>query len=133
MMSSKLVLPVIIGFSLAIALAVGSGLTIYGVKQKPELFGLGTSTKVTSSETDKLVADVGKLIKLPADEKPTLATVTDVEKVKDQSLFKDAQNGDKVLVYTTAKKAILYRPTDNKIIEIGAINLSQQASSSATP
>jgi cell division protein FtsL len=74
-------------------------------------------------ETERLTAEVGQLIELPADEKPTIATVTDIDKVKNQSFFTKAQNGDKVLIYAKDNKAVLYRPSTKKIIEVATINL----------
>jgi hypothetical protein len=57
-----------------------------------------------------------------------------LEKVKDQPFFKNAKNGDKVLIYTNAKKAILYRPGEKRIIEVGAVNINnQQQDPNATP
>jgi len=67
---------------------------------------------------------VGKLMELPA-EKPTVATVSDVAKLPPyQPFFKDAKNGDKALFYNDAKKAILYRPETNKIINIAPITVN---------
>lgn len=108
----------------------------YVAKQKPEVLGLSKGAAQVQAETDALVAEVGKLIDLPKDEKPTVATVTDIDKVKDQPFFKNAKNGDKVLIYTNAKKAILYRPSEKRIIEVGAVNLNQESPSpspSSTP
>lgn len=68
-------------------------------------------------EVASLVEKVGQLITLPSDEQPTIATVTDLDALKDQPFFANAAVGDKVLIYTNASKAILYRPSDNKIIE----------------
>lgn len=65
-------------------------------------------------------SQVGKLIALPSGE-PAIATVSDEAKLKKQSFFKNAKNGDKVLMYTEARKAILYRPSENKIIEVASI------------
>ena len=79
--------------------------------------------KVAQEEVTTLVAQVGKLIVLPEGETPTLATVTDPKKLKDQSFFAKAQKGDKVLIYTNAKKAILYNPESNKIVEVAPINI----------
>jgi hypothetical protein len=75
------------------------------------------------SEAKKLIAAVSKLIDLPQDEEPTVATVTDANKLRDQEFFRNAKNGDKVLIYTKAKKAILYDPKANKVINVAPINL----------
>ena len=74
-------------------------------------------------ETDILVQDIGKLMVLPTGEDPTVATVTDATKLTSRNFFKDVQNGDKLLAYTIAKKAILYRPSTNKIINIAPFNI----------
>ncbi len=83
--------------------------------------------QVAKAETEALVAEVGKLIDLPKDETPTVATVLDKEKLKDQPFFANAQNGDKILIYTKAKKAIIYRPKDNKLINVGPIAIDQKS------
>ena len=75
------------------------------------------------NELKQIVAKVDNLIELPSDEEPTLATISDQEKLKDQSFFANAQNEDKVLIYAKAGKAILYRPSTNKIVEVAPINL----------
>ncbi len=80
-------------------------------------------------ETRELLDKVGKLIELPKEE-ATVASVSDKEKLKDQPFFQNAKNGDKVLIFTKAKKAILYRPSINKIIEVGKINLETSSSAS---
>lgn len=85
-----------------------------------------------ADEAKQLSAEVGKLIELPSDEVPTIATVVDVEKVKSQPFFTNAQNGDKVLLYAKTSKAILYRPSAKKIIEVAPINLGDTQTSSGT-
>lgn len=75
-------------------------------------------------QVQDLVAKVGKLMELPSGETPTVAAVSDVSKLKGQTFFANAQNGDQVLIYSQAKKAILFRPSTNKIIEVGPVNLS---------
>lgn len=111
----------------------------WGVKQKPEWFGIkneSISQPEAQKEIESLTTEVGKLIELPQGEVPTLATVSDIEKVKDQQFFARAQNGDKVLVYQAARKAYLYRPGENKIIEVGVVGISQTVSGtpvSSTP
>ena len=116
-------------------LAIGVGSTVYFIKMKPELLGLSVSQAQAQADSDKLVSEVSLLIALPTDEKPTIATVSDITKVQDQPFFKSAKNGDKVLIYTNAKKAILYRPGEKRIIEVGAVNINnnQQTEVTASP
>lgn len=74
-------------------------------------------------ETKDVVAKVSKLVALPADETPTIATVSDPAALKDQPFFVNALKGDKVLIYTNAKKAVLYSVTMNKILDIAPLNI----------
>ena len=75
-------------------------------------------------DTQETVAAVSRLIVLPTDEQPTVATVTDPTKLGSQSFFAHAKVGDKVLLYAAAKKAILYDPSINKIVEVAPLDLS---------
>ena len=77
------------------------------------------------SELEATIAQVGKLMVLPENETPTLATVSDPEKLQDQAFFVHAKKGDKVLIYSLAKKAILYDPVSNKIVEVAPVNLGE--------
>lgn len=86
---------------------------------------------VTQQEVNWLEEKVGKLMELP-DETPTTATVLDKDKLKDQPFFQKAENGDKILIYTAAKKAILYRPSTNKIVEVMPIAIDNTQNGSAT-
>ena len=80
--------------------------------------------QASPEEVKKLVEEVGKLIVLPEGEDPTVATITDKEKLKDVAFFDKAENEDKVLIYVTARKAYLYRPSTQKIIEVATLNLN---------
>lgn len=79
--------------------------------------------KAAVEEAGQLVAKVGELIVLPEGEQPTIATVTDPEKLKNQPFFARAKKDDKVLIYTNARKAILYDPVLNKILEVAPLNI----------
>lgn len=123
---NKFVEAVKLVFGVLIVFALGAGITAFAITKYPETLGLSKGQVQAQAEVDMLVAEVGKLLALPSDEKPTVATITDVEKLKEQTFFKNAMNNDKVLIYTKAKKAILYRPSEKKIVEVGAVNINQQ-------
>jgi len=86
---------------------------------------LKNPTQTAKVEVKEMVEKVEKLIELPKDETPTIATVSDLSKLKNQSFFANAKKYDKIFIYTKAKKAYLYRPSENKIIEVAAINLNK--------
>jgi hypothetical protein len=90
--------------------------------------------KAAETEIKALTGRLGQLMELPNNEQPTVATVTDKEKLKEQPFFSRTEVGDKVLIYTGAKKAILYRPGTNKIIEVGPVSITpQQGAASPAP
>ncbi|MBA3757568.1 hypothetical protein H0X09_01770 [Candidatus Saccharibacteria bacterium] len=83
-------------------------------------------------DADELKAKVGMLVELP-DEQPTIATVSDTSKLQSQQFFAKAQNGDKVLIFTNAKRAVLYRPSTNKVIEYAPVNIGNNTEQTPTP
>jgi LPS O-antigen subunit length determinant protein (WzzB/FepE family) len=109
-------------FLIAIA-ASGSAYYFYHQNKKTTTL-LKNPEIANKQEVDELTSKVSLLMELPKDEQPTLITVVDKEKLKDQSFFDKAENGDKVLVYTQSKKAILYRPSTNKIVEVGPVSIT---------
>jgi hypothetical protein len=94
-------------------------LTIVSVGGK-SVFKTFTTSKTLAPKD--VVTKVGKLVELPPGEAPTVATVSDLAPLKSQEFFKDAQIGDKVLIFGAAKKAILYRPSTDKIIQVAPLN-----------
>jgi hypothetical protein len=84
-------------------------------------------------EIKKILSEVEKLMILPEGEEPTIATVTDLEPLKNQPFFRQAAVGDKVIVYSIAGKAILYRQSSGKIVEVAPITPGANAASNSTP
>lgn len=89
-------------------------------------------TKEQALEEIKKVEDkVRQIVLLPEGETPTLVRIKDVNDLTDnKEFFKDAKNGDEVLVYEQAKKAFLYRPSEHKLINFAYVNM---AADSPTP
>lgn len=78
-------------------------------------------------EAKDLVKKISRLMLLPDGEIPTVATVSDDKKLKDQPFFDNSSNGDKLLIYAKAKTVVLYRPKSNKIINVGPLTIEKQA------
>lgn len=94
---------------------------------------LQSPTLAAIQESQDLITKVSALIELPTGEQPTIATVSDVTKLSDQPFFKDAKNGDKVLIFTKAKEAILYSPILNKIIAVGPVSIGNTPQITPSP
>ncbi|MFM2357922.1 MAG: hypothetical protein RJA61_659 [Candidatus Parcubacteria bacterium] len=115
----KFFVPILIGL---IFLVAGFAYYYYSEAQKFK----NNPQAQTQEEVDSLVAEVSRIILLPQDEDPTIATVSDPERLKDQPFFAKAKAGDKVLLYANAKKAYLYDPINKKILEVAPINLGSE-------
>src|SRR3989344_3319762 len=109
-----------------VVIAGGSGAAAYHYYSQAN--ELKTNPQLASQEETKaLIARVSALIVLPTDEEPTIATVADPEKLKGQQFFVNAHMGDKVLIYTNARKAILFDPVAGKIIEVAPLSIGTGA------
>lgn len=77
-------------------------------------------------ETKVILAKVSKHILIKDTSKPLLAEIADVDQVKKQNpvFYKDAQNGDKLLIVDG--KAILYRPSTDMIINVAPVSKNNQ-------
>jgi hypothetical protein len=131
----KIVLPRIVSLILFVAVLTGSVVTgVYFYRRAVTAEAIiKDPTKLGKEEGKRLIESVRKLMEIPADEEPTIATVADASKLKDQAFFANSQNGDKVIVYTKARKAILYRPTTNKIIDVAPVTIGDSAGQPPVP
>lgn len=126
-------------FLLVIAVFSTSYAAYYFYKKSMEVATQAKQSKVEQTQTPNvdtpagLVEVVGKLIVLPVGEEPTIATVSDPSKLKDQPFFANAEVGDKVLIYQKAKQAYLYSVSLNKLVEVAPINVGQSTTSTTTP
>lgn len=119
-------LPVIVVLSILLVGALSvAGYFYYQYQHTPE--------KINAQEIADLVKTIGAVLELPTGETPTLATVSDKSKLENQPFFKNAENGDKVLIFADAGKAVLYRPGTKKIIDVTSVSLNTQKDTNATP
>ena len=135
--------PLFIGILVIVLVVAGaSGLYAFLFFQK-DASPVAANGQLSSDQIKSLVKEVGRLVVLPDGEVPTIATVTDVDKLASQPFFRTAQNGDKVVLFGSTREAILYRPSIGKIIKMAPVNatdiatpspsLTPQANISGTP
>ena len=80
-----------------------------------------------SAEDQKVLNDLKKIIDLPEDIQPIMATIDDVDALRKQQpkFFEKAKNGDRLIVYPDI--AILYNAGTKKIMHVGPVNFGQAA------
>lgn len=76
---------------------------------------------ITQEKIQKLVSDISRHMMLPVGETPTVAIISDLAALEAQPFFANAKVGDMLLVYEQARKAIIYSPNQDKIVEVGPV------------
>lgn len=117
----------IVGGIIALVALIAIILFIRSQKQLNDVRKSLETVQAPENQMRELVEKVGKFMILPTNEEPTIATVSDLAKLQGQPFFAKAQLGDKVLIYKQDKKAILYRPSTNQLIEVAPLNNSTDA------
>jgi len=113
-----------------VGIVLGVGLTFlyiqeFGIPFKKVLQNISKTEE--NKQIKQILDDVGKLIILPEDEEPVLATITDVYSlVKEQPFYKGAKDGDIVIVYQKSLKAIIYSPQRNIIVNVGPVSMQPE-------
>jgi hypothetical protein len=74
------------------------------------------SGNLKEKEISALILKVSKLYLFPSGEVPTIAIVSDPKLLENLAFSTEAEKGDDVLFFSN--RAVLYRPSINKIIEI---------------
>ncbi len=93
---------------------------------------LASPADLVRRQRSMLTTQVGKLMELPAGEEPTVATIMDATKLREQPFFAKAKNGDRLLWYSGERLVILYDPAANKIVNVGSVTTGSSPSASFT-
>ncbi len=124
--------PIMTGvFLILIAGLVAIGYMYYKTRQQLKQLSTPEGQRVVAqAEVKDIVGRLGKLTLLP-NEDPVVATILDSKYLATQSAFyKDAQNGDKLVVYPKAQKAFIYSPDRNIIVNAGPLIVDQSQNKS---
>ena len=76
-----------------------------------------------SAVSDKIIKQVSSIYLLPPNEVPTVAVIQDKNKLGNQEFFKDARDGDYLLLYSKSQLALVYRESARKLITVGSLNI----------
>lgn len=88
--------------------------------------------KAAAKEVAELVAEIGTKMILPVGEEPAIFDITDpAQLASQQAFFVDAEQGDKLLVYSTTAKAIIYSPSRGLIVNVGPVTFDEKGVGSA--
>lgn len=122
--------------ALLIVTASGFGWSFYKYYTTRQALAIASSAEaqkeIAKKETDALISKVKRLMVLPTNEEPVVATITDKEALaKEQPFYQDANNGDRVIAYMTARKAIIYDPINDKIVNAGPIYVQNSTTTPA--
>jgi hypothetical protein len=116
----------------AIVALLGLGSSVYFFRQyrvsEEQRFA---SLSLTPKDTEAVLSKVRKLVLLPSEEAKIMTVANVAELKKTQRFFAEAEDGDIVLVFENAKKAVVYRPSVNLVVNIAPILPGGQASDSA--
>ncbi len=79
-------------------------------------------TNTLSEEEKNIVEKASQLVNMPKDEEATVATIVDKTKNQKLDFLKDAENGDKIIIFPKSGKQFLYREETNTIISTATLN-----------
>lgn len=140
MSKNKLVQIISILFFFFLLVGVGAYFYTDYTKVRLELNLLKTNPEKLTQEQEKaLLTRIAKHVLLPKGEQPSIATIVSLDQLKGQPFFANATIGDKLLVFMKARKAFLYNPNEDKVIEVGPLVVTspeptvKPASKSLTP
>jgi hypothetical protein len=114
--SGKVFNAVLIAILVLVALLATYYYVSYNQLKQKEL-----TTTETGDEGAMIRFRLKELAVIPGNETPTIATVTDAAKLKDNVFFRNAENGDKIAAFPLAKMAVLYRPSLDRIVWMGPL------------
>ena len=85
--------------------------------------------KITEREAQKVKTEIAKLINLPQEE-PVMALVTNADQlIAEQPFYQGVTNGDVLVIYPQARKAVLFNPRTNKLVNVGPVNVGEASAS----
>ncbi len=117
----------LVAFAALLVLVTGAtsvlAFTLY--KENQDLKNDPVLKKVKQIEQKKDVRKkLEKLMYIPKDTKAFIGTYKENSELKKNPFFKDAKDGDQYFIFSELGKAVIYRESENKIINSGPITIN---------
>lgn len=123
-MSKNKVVKIIKWLALVMVILIAGLLVKDYLKTRNDLRSLEKSLG-NAGDIQRIERKVEKYIDIPSDETPELRIVNDVDILEGQKFFSKAKKGDAVLVYIRYGRGVLYRESEDKIIEYSPVNYTE--------
>ena len=111
----------------AVIIAVATSIFLFYKYEttKQELLSFtGDADVLAVKENKELISKLAGLVDIPNEEEFKVATIKDISKLNQNPFYKNAKNNDKIVYFPISGRAILYRPSENKIIESSIVTVS---------
>jgi hypothetical protein len=120
---------VIILLLISVGLSVFAIYTYWSVSKKTDKFVENLKSSGQSvNNSNVLIEKVSRLVLLPKNEFPSIATINNLAQLQKESSFYDnARKGDILLIYFQARKAYIYDPVENIIINMGPVSVEKKS------
>lgn len=116
----------LLGAGAAILVVIGAYM-ILGRSHTQAPITVGADGKLTPAQTQTIKERVAKHIVAPQEE-PVMAVVTSADAlIKEQAFYAGVQNGDILLIYPQAGKAVLYSVSTDKLLNVGPVQVGDGA------
>jgi hypothetical protein len=122
---------------IALVLVVGGGAYFVNAAMKgksgSDLSNIEVRDGVDPKEVANIIDRVRELVAVQGDELPTVATVQDISVLRPQNptLYRDAQNGDKLLVWSD--KVVVYSASKDRLLVVMPINVTSDTTTQNAP
>ncbi|MFA5022693.1 MAG: hypothetical protein WC537_00240 [Candidatus Paceibacterota bacterium] len=84
-----------------------------------------SSTPVPAADAKAVIEKLAKHIILPTNETPEIGRIDDpIQAAKAQPFVSGAQKGDLLIVYVKARRAIVYSPSRDLIVNVGPVSMN---------
>lgn len=122
----------ILGAIAAVLVVVGLYMLVGKAGPATAALKVGADGKLTPAQTSIVKERIAKLI-VPPQEEPVMAVVTAADSlIKEQAFYQGVSNGDILLIYPQAGKAILYSTQRDRLLNVGPVQVGQDTKKTST-